>query len=150
MKVVLQVVKQASVAIDSRVHSEIEKGLLILVGIEDLDETQDIIWLSNKITNMRVFSDESGIMNLSVKDVQGEILVVSQFTLQASTKKGNRPSYIKASKPKIAIPKYEQFVSQIEKDLGNVMATGVFGADMKVALVNDGPITIVMDSKEKN
>lgn len=150
MKVVLQVVKEASVTIDRKIFSEIEKGLLVFVGIEDLDEAQDIIWLSNKITNMRVFTDGSGTMNLSIKDIQGEILIVSQFTLQASTKKGNRPSYIKASKPIVAVPKYEQFVAQVKIDLGKPVSTGVFGADMKVALINDGPITIVIDSKSKN
>lgn len=150
MKVVIQVVKEASVTIDNQIYSEIKKGLLVLVGIEDLDIEEDIKWLSNKITNMRIFADEPGIMNLSVKDVGGEILVISQFTLQASTKKGNRPSYIKASKPEYAIPAYEQFVSQIQHDLGKSVSTGVFGADMKVALINNGPITIVVDSKVKS
>ncbi|MDG1805057.1 D-aminoacyl-tRNA deacylase [Flavicella sp.] len=149
MKVVLQVVKEASVSIENKIFSEINHGLLILVGIEDSDSDLDINWLSNKITNMRVFVDENHTMNLSVKDVLGDILVVSQFTLQASTKKGHRPSYIKASKPDVAIPMYEKFVSQLETDLGKSVFTGVFGADMKVSLVNEGPVTIVMDSKDK-
>lgn len=149
MKVVLQVVKEASVSIENKIFSEINHGLLILVGIEDSDSDLDINWLSNKITNMRVFVDENHTMNLSVKDVLGDILVVSQFTLQASTNKGHRPSYIKASKPDVAIPMYEKFVSQLETDLGKSVFTGVFGADMKVSLVNEGPVTIVMDSKDK-
>lgn len=149
MKVVLQVVKEASVSIENKIFSNINHGLLILVGIEDSDSDLDINWLSNKITNMRVFVDENHTMNLSVKDVLGDVLVVSQFTLQASTKKGHRPSYIKASKPDVAIPMYEKFVSQLEADLGKSVFTGVFGADMKVSLVNDGPVTIVMDSKDK-
>lgn len=150
MKVVLQVVKEASVTIDNQVYSEIAKGLLVLVGVEEADTEEDIKWLSNKVTNMRVFTDDSGVMNVSVKDSDGEILVISQFTLQASTKKGHRPSYIKAAKADVAIPKYEQFVAQIQQDLGKSVATGVFGADMKVALINDGPITIVVDSKSKS
>ena len=149
MKVVLQVVKEASVSIENKIFSEINHGLLILVGIEDSDSDLDINWLSNKITNMRVFVDENHTMNLSVKDVLGDVLVVSQFTLQASTNKGHRPSYIKASKPDVAIPMYEKFVSQLETDLGKSVFTGVFGADMKVSLVNEGPVTIVMDSKDK-
>jgi len=149
MKVVLQVVKEASVSIENKIFSKINHGLLILVGIEDSDSDLDINWLSNKITNMRVFVDENHTMNLSVKDVLGDVLVVSQFTLQAITKKGHRPSYIKASKPDVAIPMYEKFVSQLETDLGKSVFTGVFGADMKVSLVNDGPVTIVMDSKDK-
>tara|TARA_B100000809_G_scaffold263060_1_gene315437 strand:- start:3665 stop:4117 length:453 start_codon:yes stop_codon:yes gene_type:complete len=150
MKVVLQVVSKASVIIDSDVYSEIKNGLLVLVGIEPADTAEDIKWLSTKITNMRVFTDDNGTMNLSVKDVKGEILVVSQFTLQASTKKGNRPSYLKAAKAEIAIPMYEKFVSQLENDLGKTIGTGVFGEDMKVALVNNGPVTIVIDSKRKD
>lgn len=149
MKVVLQVVKEASVSIENKIFSNINHGLLILVGIEDSDSDLDINWLSNKITNMRVFVDDNHTMNLSVKDVLGDVLVVSQFTLHASTKKGHRPSYIKASKPDVAIPMYEKFVSQLEADLGKSVFTGVFGADMKVSLVNDGPVTIVMDSKDK-
>jgi len=149
MRVVLQVVKQASVSIENKIAAEIKKGLLILVGIEDLDTEQDLIWLSNKIANMRVFTDSKGVMNLSVKDIDGEILVVSQFTLQASTKKGHRPSYLKASKAEVAIPKYQQFVSQLQNDLGKTVETGVFGADMEVALINQGPVTIILDSKNK-
>lgn len=149
MKVVIQVVKEASVTIDENMYASIEKGLLVLVGVEDADTDEDMKWLSNKIVNMRVFTDEKGVMNLSVKDVEGEVLLVSQFTLQASTKKGHRPSYIKASKPSIAIPVYEQFIEIIERDLGKKISTGVFGADMKVALINDGPVTIIVDSKQR-
>lgn len=149
MKVVIQRVSSASVTIDSKIVAEIQKGLLVLVGIEDADTQEDIVWLSQKIANLRIFGDENEVMNLSVKDIAGEIIVVSQFTLQASTKKGNRPSYIKAAKPEIAIPLYEQFVQQLEKELGKKIQTGIFGADMKVALVNDGPVTIVIDSKNK-
>ena len=149
MKAVIQRVSQASVTIDSKKVSEIAKGLLILVGIEDADTAVDITWLSSKIVNLRIFGDENGVMNLSVKDIDGDIIVVSQFTLQASTKKGNRPSYIKASKPDIAIPLYEKFVLQIETDLGKKIQTGEFGADMKVALLNDGPVTIIIDTKNR-
>lgn len=149
MKVVLQRVSSASVTIDGAIAAEIQSGLLVLVGIEDEDNQTDIDWLSAKITNLRLFGDENGIMNLSVKDTGGAILVVSQFTLQASTKKGNRPSYIKASKPEIAIPLYENFVRKLELELGRKIQTGVFGADMKVALLNDGPVTILMDTKNK-
>ena len=149
MKVVIQRVSQASVTIDSKIVAEIQKGLLILVGIEDSDNQEDIIWLTSKIINLRIFADENEVMNLSVKDIKGEIIVVSQFTLHASTKKGNRPSYIKASKPEIAIPLYESFVKQIETGLGKKVQTGVFGADMKISLVNDGPVTIIIDSKNR-
>jgi D-tyrosyl-tRNA(Tyr) deacylase len=149
VKLVIQRVSQASVTTDSKIVAEIQKGLLVLVGIEDSDSPEDIIWLSSKITNLRIFADENEVMNLSVKDVDGEIIVVSQFTLHASTKKGNRPSYIKASKPEIAIPLYESFVKQIETELGKKIQTGIFGADMKVSLINDGPVTIVIDSKNK-
>ena len=149
MKVVIQRVSSASVHVDSKLIAEIQKGLLILVGIEDADTQEDINWLCQKITNLRIFGDENDVMNLSVKDINGEIIVVSQFTLHASTKKGNRPSYLKASKPEVAIPMYENFVSQMEKELGKKVQTGIFGADMKVALLNDGPVTIVMDSKDK-
>lgn len=149
MKVVLQRVSQASVTVDSKIIAEIQKGILVLVGIEDVDTQDDINWLCQKITNLRIFGDENDVMNLSVKDIEGEIIVVSQFTLHASTKKGNRPSYIKASKPEVAIPLYENFVKQIEKELGKNVQTGIFGADMKVSLLNDGPVTIVMDSKNK-
>ncbi len=149
MKVVIQRVSQASVTIDNQIVANIQKGLLVLVGIEDADTQEDSSWLSSKIVNLRIFGDENDIMNLSVKDIDGDIIVVSQFTLHALTKKGNRPSYIKASKPEIAVPLYEQFVSQIEQDLGKKVQTGVFGADMKVQLLNDGPVTIVIDSKNK-
>jgi D-tyrosyl-tRNA(Tyr) deacylase len=149
LKVILQRVSSASVTIDSTIVANIQKGLLVLVGIEDADTQEDIHWLSQKIVNLRIFGDEKGVMNLSMKDIQGEIIVVSQFTLHANTKKGNRPSYIKASKPEIAIPLYENFVQQIELELGKKIQTGKFGADMKVALVNDGPVTIIIDSKNK-
>jgi D-aminoacyl-tRNA deacylase len=149
VKAVIQRVSSSSVEIDGKIVSQIQKGLLVLVGIEDSDNQEDIIWLTSKIINLRVFADENNVMNLSVKDVNGEIIVVSQFTLHASTKKGNRPSYIKASKPEIAILLYESFVKQIEIELGKKVQTGIFGADMQVALVNDGPVTIIIDSKNK-
>ena len=149
MKVVIQRVFSASVTIDSKIVAEIQKGLLVLVGIEDADTQEDTNWLCQKIANLRIFGDENEVMNLSVRDIDGEIIVVSQFTLQASTKKGNRPSYIKASKPDVAIPIYEGFVQQLEKELGKKVQTGVFGADMQVSLLNDGPVTIVIDSKNK-
>jgi D-aminoacyl-tRNA deacylase len=149
LKAVLQRVSEASVTINGTVHAKIQNGLLVLVGIEDTDEDNDIIWLSNKIVNLRVFDDENKVPNLSVKDIAGEILLVSQFTLHADTKKGNRPSYIKASKPDIAIPLYEKFIAQLERDLDKKIGTGIFGADMKVALVNDGPLTIIIDTKNK-
>lgn len=149
MKAVIQRVSQASVTIDGKKVSEISKGLLVLVGIEDADSAEDIQWLSGKIINLRIFGDENDVMNLSVKDIDGDIIVVSQFTLQASTKKGNRPSYIKASKPEIAIPLYEKFVTQMEFDLRKKIQTGVFGGDMKVSLLNDGPVTIIIDTKNK-
>ena len=149
MKIVLQRVSSASVTIDAEIVADIQKGLLVLVGIEDADNQEDIDWLVNKITNIRIFGDENDIMNLSVKDIDGDIIVVSQFTLHAATKKGNRPSYIKASKPEVAIPLYENFVLQLEKELGKKVQTGIFGADMKVLLLNDGPVTIVIDSKNK-
>ena len=149
MKTVIQRVSSASVTIDSKIVAEIHKGLLVLIGIEDADNQDDIVWLSQKIANLRIFGDDKDVMNLSVKDVDGEVIVVSQFTLHASTKKGNRPSYIKASKPEIAIPLYEQFIQQLERELGKKVQTGIFGADMKVALLNDGPVTIVIDSKNK-
>ncbi|MDI5898856.1 D-aminoacyl-tRNA deacylase [Flavobacterium yafengii] len=149
MKIVLQRVSSASVTIDNKIVADIQKGLLVLVGIEDADTQEDIDWLVNKITNIRIFGDENDVMNLSVKDIDGDIIVVSQFTLHASTKKGNRPSYIKASKPDVAIPLYENFVLQLEKELGEKVQTGIFGADMKVLLLNDGPVTIVIDSKNR-
>ena len=149
MKVVIQRVFSASVTIDSKIVAEIQKGLLVLVGIEDADTQEDTNWLCQKIANLRIFGDENDVMNLSVRDIDGEIIVVSQFTLQASAKKGNRPSYIKASKPDVAIPIYEGFVQQLEKELGKKVQTGVFGADMQVSLLNDGPVTIIIDSKNK-
>ena len=149
MRAVIQRVSKANVTIDEKIHSQIESGLLILLGIEDADTNEDIEWLSGKIVNLRIFNDENGVMNVSVKDSNGDILVVSQFTLHASTKKGNRPSYIKASKPEFAIPMYEKFVQQLSNDLGKKVQTGVFAADMKVELLNDGPVTIVIDTKNK-
>jgi D-tyrosyl-tRNA(Tyr) deacylase len=149
MRAVIQRVSKASVTIDNKIYSQIENGLLVLVGIEDADTAEDIEWLSGKIVNLRVFNDDNGVMNVSVKDINGDILAVSQFTLHASTKKGNRPSYIKASKPEFAIPKYEEFIKQLSNDLGKTVGTGVFGADMKVELLNDGPVTIVIDTKNK-
>ncbi len=149
MKVVIQRVSQASVTIDNKIVAEIPKGLLVLIGIEDADNQEDTDWLVTKIVNLRIFPDENDIMNLSVKDIDGEIIVVSQFTLQASTKKGNRPSYIKASKPEIAIPIYENFIQKLRFEFGKKIQTGVFGADMKVTLVNDGPVMIVIDSKNR-
>ena len=149
MKAVLQRVSSASVTISEKIVAQIDNGLLVLVGIEDADSQEDIYWLCQKIVNLRIFGDENEVMNLSVKDIQGDIIVVSQFTLHANTKKGNRPSYIKASKPEIAIPLYENFVQQMELELGKRIQTGKFGADMKVALINDGPVTIIIDSKNK-
>lgn len=149
MRAVIQRVTQANVVINNSIRSAIANGLLVLVGIEDADTTEDIIWLSGKIVNLRIFNDADGVMNQSVIDQGGEILVVSQFTLHASTKKGNRPSYIKASKPPVAIPLYEQFVQQLQTDLGKPVGTGEFGADMKVSLLNDGPVTIIIDTKNK-
>ena len=149
MRVVIQRVTKASVTIDGKINGVIDQGLLVLLGIEDGDNEEDIKWLSNKIVNLRVFNDEEGVMNRSVQDINGKILLVSQFTLHASTKKGNRPSYIKASKPDIAIPLYEKMINQLKTDLGKEIATGIFGADMKVELLNDGPVTIIIDSKNK-
>ncbi len=149
MKVVIQRVLEASVTIDGEKVSQIQNGLLILVGIESEDTVGDIQWLSKKIINLRVFNDENNVMNKSLIDVGGEAIVVSQFTLHASTKKGNRPSYLKAAKPEISITLYEQFVEQIEQDLGKKIQTGKFGADMKIALINDGPVTIIIDSKNR-
>ena len=149
MKVVLQRVSQASVTVDSKIVADIQKGLLVLVGIEDADNQEDIDWLVGKIIKMRIFGDENDVMNCSVQDVNGDIIVVSQFTLHASTKKGNRPSYLKASKPEFAIPMYENFVKTLEKDFNKKVQTGIFGADMKVSLLNDGPVTITIDSKNR-
>lgn len=149
MKVVIQRVSEASVTIDSQIVAQIYQGLLILVGIESEDNLEDINWLVSKIVYLRIYGDENKVMNLSVKEIDGEIIVVSQFTLHALTKKGNRPSYIKAAKPEIAIPLYEKFIQLLELELGKSIQTGQFGADMKVALVNDGPVTIIIDSKNK-
>jgi D-aminoacyl-tRNA deacylase len=149
MRVVIQRVTSASVTIDGVVKSAIQNGLMVLVGIEDADDLTDIEWLSNKIVNLRIFDDANKVPNISVKENGGDILLVSQFTLHASTKKGNRPGYIKASKPDIAIPLYEQMIEQLEKDLGKKIFTGTFGADMKVALLNDGPVTILIDTKNR-
>lgn len=149
MRVVVQRVSKASVTIEGKVNGAIGIGLLVLVGIENSDGDEDIKWLSNKLVNLRLFNDEEGVMNKSVIGIKGTILLISQFTLHASTKKGNRPSYIKAGKPEIAIPVYQKMVQQVETDLGKPIATGVFGADMKVELVNDGPVTIIIDTKNK-
>ncbi|MEY3404835.1 MAG: D-tyrosyl-tRNA(Tyr) deacylase [Bacteroidota bacterium] len=149
MIAVIQRVTHASVSIDGSVHSKIDNGLLVLIGVEDADGPEDIEWLSSKIVNLRIFNDEAGVMNVSVKDCSGDILIVSQFTLHASTKKGNRPSYIKAARPEKAIPVYEDFIKWVSSELGKSVSTGVFGADMKIELVNDGPVTILMDTKNK-
>lgn len=149
MRAVIQRVTHASVTIDGSIKSAIQKGLLVLLGIEDADTTEDIEWLSSKIVNLRIFDDEKHVPNISVKDTCGDILLVSQFTLHAAVKKGNRPSYIKASKPEAAIPLYEKIIAQLETDLGKKIYTGVFGADMKVSLLNDGPVTIFIDTKNK-
>lgn len=149
MKAVIQRVSKASVTINGQIKSSISSGLLILLGIEDADTNEDIEWLSAKIINLRIFADEQDIMNLSVKDCSGDIILVSQFTLHASTKKGNRPSYIKAAKPNVAIPIYEKMIQQLQIDLGKPIQTGEFGADMKVELLNDGPVTIIIDTKNR-
>jgi D-tyrosyl-tRNA(Tyr) deacylase len=149
MRSVIQRVSNASVKVDGAITGQIEQGLLVLVGIEDSDGQEDLEWLSGKIVNLRIFNDEEGIMNKSVKDVEGGILVVSQFTLHAATKKGNRPSYIRASKPELAVPVFERFKQQLAADLGKEIQAGIFGADMKVELLNDGPVTIIIDTKNK-
>lgn len=149
MRAVIQRVAHASVKVDGEITGQIQKGLLVLLGVEDADAVEDIEWLSGKIVNLRIFDDAAGVMNLSVKEIDGNILLVSQFTLHASTKKGNRPSYIKASKLDFAIPMYEKMILQMENDLGQKIQTGIFGADMKVELLNDGPVTIVIDTKNK-
>lgn len=149
MRVVIQRVKKASVIIDNKLYSEINRGLLILLGIESQDGIEDIDWLCNKISNLRVFDDEFGVMNLSVQDIKGDLMVVSQFTLHASTKKGNRPSYIKAANPEISIPLYEQFVKSLYDASGVKVKTGKFGTMMNVALFNDGPVTLIIDSKNR-
>ncbi|MDH7445198.1 D-aminoacyl-tRNA deacylase [Aquimarina sp. 2201CG14-23] len=149
MKAVIQRVSEASVKVEGKTISEIETGLLILIGIEEADCEDDIAWLSGKISRLRIFGDDTGVMNKSIVDIDGDAIVVSQFTLQASTKKGNRPSYIKAAKPVTAIPLYEKFVTKLESDLKKKVGTGIFGADMKVSLLNDGPVTIIIDTKNK-
>ena len=149
MRAVIQRVSSASVKVDDKITGEIKQGLLVLVGIEDSDGQEDLEWLSSKIVNLRIFNDEEGVMNKSVKHIDGGVLVVSQFTLHAATKKGNRPSYIRASKPDIAVPLYEQFKLQLTADLGKEIQAGIFGADMKVELLNDGPVTIIIDTKNK-
>lgn len=149
MKTVIQRVSEASVTVDGKIVAQINVGLLVLIGIEDTDNQEDINWLITKIVNLRIFNDLEGLMNLSLKDIDGDIIVVSQFTLHASTKKGNRPSYIKASRPEDAIPLYKKFVESLEVQIGKKIQCGIFGADMKVALINDGPVTIIMDSKNK-
>lgn len=149
MRVVIQRVLNASVVIEQKTHANIGKGLMILLGVEENDTIEDITWLTQKIAQLRIFEDENGLMNISVLDMAGEILVVSQFTLYASTKKGNRPSFIRSAKPDIAIPLYEQFVTTLSQFINKPVATGVFGADMQVQLINDGPVTIIIDSKAK-
>lgn len=149
MRTVLQRVSKASVTVDGKVISSVGKGLLVLLGIEDADNKDDIDWLTNKVLNLRIFNDEDGVMNRSVLDIDGDIIVVSQFTLHAQTKKGNRPSYIKAAKPDVAIPMYEKFVQVLEQKQGKKVGTGIFGADMKVELLNDGPVTISIDTKNR-
>ena len=149
MKAVIQRVSKASVTIDNQIVADIQNGILVLIGIEEADSKEDINWLTSKIANLRIFADENQVMNLSVKDINGEIIVVSQFTLHASTKKGNRPSYSKAAKPEISIPLYESFIAEMELQINKKVQTGNFGADMQVSLINDGPVTIIIDSKNK-
>ncbi|MGB8703792.1 MAG: D-aminoacyl-tRNA deacylase [Gillisia sp.] len=149
MRVVIQRVIKASVEIEGTIKDSIQKGVLVFLGIENEDTAEDIEWLCNKITNLRIFSDENGVMNISLKDIDGEALVISQFTLHASTKKGNRPSYIKAARPETAIPLYEEFIREFQKKLGKKIGCGIFGADMKIELLNDGPVTILIDSKNR-
>ena len=149
MRTVIQRVTKASVKVEGKLISSIGSGLLLLLGVSDEDTTEDIDWLVRKVLNLRVFNDEDGVMNKSVMDIAGDVIVVSQFTLHASTKKGNRPSYIKAAKPEVATPIYEAFVKHMEKELGKNVGTGIFGADMKVELLNDGPVTIIIDTKNR-
>jgi D-tyrosyl-tRNA(Tyr) deacylase len=149
MRAVIQRVTKASVTIDEVIRGKIGDGLVVLIGIEDADSEEDINWLSNKMVNLRIFNDEEGVMNKSVLEISGSILLISQFTLHANTKKGNRPSYIKASKPDVAIPLYEKLIAQLKTDLGKEIQTGIFGADMKIELLNDGPVTIIIDTKNK-
>lgn len=150
MRVVIQRVTEASCIVDGAITGEIKDGLMVLIGIEDADTNEDVIWLSNKIINLRIFNDEAGVMNKSLIEVNGDILLISQFTLHAATKKGNRPSYLKASKPQMAIPMYEKMITQLQADLGKQIKTGIFGADMKIRLLNDGPVTIIIDTKNKD
>jgi D-tyrosyl-tRNA(Tyr) deacylase len=150
MKVVIQRVSEASVTIEEIKVADIKKGLLVLAGFEDADTADDLDWMTSKIANLRIFDDENHVMNLSLKDIGGELIIVSQFTLQASTKKGNRPSYLKAAKTEIAIPLYESFIKKMESEIGKNVQTGKFGADMKVSLLNDGPVTIIIDTKNKS
>jgi D-tyrosyl-tRNA(Tyr) deacylase len=149
MRAVIQRVNRAAVSIDGEIRSAIGNGLLVLAGIEDADTRDDLEWLSSKIVNLRIFNDDQGVMNISIRDIGGDILLVSQFTLFAATKKGNRPSYIRASKPPVAVPLYEQLIARLGADLGKPVLTGAFGADMKVELVNDGPVTILIDTKDR-
>lgn len=149
MRAIIQRVSQASVTVENKIVAAINSGLLVLIGIENADSQEDSAWLTSKIANLRIFGDNNGVMNLSVKEIKGDIIVVSQFTLHASTKKGNRPSYIKAAKPEKAIPLYEDFIQKMELEIGKKIQTGVFGADMKVSLLNDGPVTISIDTKNK-
>ncbi len=149
MRAVLQRVSKASVTVEGKIVSGIGNGILVLLGIEDADNGEDVEWLCRKIANLRIFNDSDGVMNVSLLECQGDALVVSQFTLHAATKKGNRPSYIKAAKPEVAVPLYEKFIAQLELELGKKIGTGIFGADMKVELLNDGPVTIVMDTKNR-
>jgi len=149
MRIVIQRVSEASVKVNNKIISVIQKGMLVLVGIENTDTAEDIDWLVKKMVQLRIFDDESGVMNLSIQDINGDMIIVSQFTLHASTKKGNRPSYIRASRPEFAIPMYEKFISETEKAIGKKVGTGIFGAMMNVSLVNDGPVTIIIDSKQK-
>ena len=150
MRVVIQRVSSASVKVDGNISGQVGSGLLVLLGIEDADTDEDITWLSSKIVNLRIFNDDAGVMNKSILEISGDVLLVSQFTLHAATKKGNRPSYIKASKPEFAIPMYEKMIKQLETDLNKKIQTGIFGADMKVSLLNDGPVTIIIDTKKKD
>ena len=149
MRAVIQRVTQAAVIIEGKVHAAIEDGLHVLLGIEDSDTMEDVEWISSKIVSMRIFNDANRVMNISIKEIGGNVLLVSQFTLHASTRKGNRPSYIRASKPDIAIPLYEKMIQQLSKDMGKIIKTGIFGADMKVELENNGPVTIIIDSKSR-